>query len=282
MRPFGLLAAFAGLIVMGGCTHRSLTRNTILTTSTVMEIQYSSVLSNLAMMSVHPEAVPNHVHLADGVVQINDRAGFGQAGGFDTGGSPSFGLNQFGPSGQRQVTEQWGTDATTDPERLYDLQCLYRAALCLIPLPPTFGIAYLRGEPGNPGQGREGKGPETTSTEVDGVIRTALQSGTTSSGGGGSTPGGAASGGGGERGLVPIEILLRDVPPPGWYRVGGEKDVPKDACYVGRWGRRYAWVTAEGVPQLTRFTITVLTVIKLSPGQGRSGGTHGLAVTGGN
>ena len=279
MRPIGFLAAFAGLIVIGGCTHRSLTRNTILTINTVMDIQYSSVLSNLAMMSVHPEGSPNHVHLADGVVQINDRAGFGQAGGFDTGINPGFSLNRFGPSGQRQVTEQWGTDATTDPERLYDLQCLYRTALGLPPLPPTFGITYLRSTPQE--QGQKGDGPETSSLKVDGMIRTAAQSGTTSSGGGGSTPGGSSSGSG-DRGMVPIEILLNDVPPPGWYQLGGKKDVPKDACYVGCWGNRYAWVTSDGVPGLTQFTIAVLTVIKLSPGQGRSGGGHGLTVTGGS
>ena len=281
MRCVGLLVAFAGLVCMGGCTHHSLTRNTILATSTVMDIQYNSVLANLAMMSVHPETVPNHVNLADGVVQINDRAGFGQSGGFDTGGSPDFGLNRFGPSGQRQVTEQWGTDATTDPERLYDLQCLYRVALGLPPLPPTFGIMYLRGMMEAGGQGQEGKTLETTSTKGDGVIRTATQSGTTSSGGGGSTPGGASSSDEG-RGRVPIEILMNDVPPPGWYQVGQKKDVPKDACYVGHCGSCYAWVTTEGVPQLTRFTITALTVIKLNPGQGRSGRSRGLAVTGGN
>ncbi len=278
MRFIGILACLAGLMGMVGCTHRSLSRNMIQATSTVMEIQYNSVLSNLAMMASHPEALPNHVSLADSVVQINDRAGFGQSGGFDTGISPGFSLNQFGPSGQRQVTEQWGTDATTDPERLYDLQCLYRAALGWPPLPPTFGIMYLRSNPEAEGRGDTEKTSGTTGISTDGVIRTAAQGGTMSTGGGGSTPGSSSSGGG-SRGLVPIDILLLDVPQPGWYEVGGKKDVPKDACYVGRWGNCYAWVTADGVPQLTRFTITALTVIKLSPGERASGGKSGLAVT---
>src|SRR5262245_24212727 len=54
--------------------------------------------------------------------------------------------------------------------------------------------------------------------------------------------------------LVPIEVLLTDVPPPGWFQLGGKKDVPKDACYVARYGDRYAWVTPDGMPGLARFT----------------------------
>jgi hypothetical protein len=290
MRGLGVLAAVVALAGAPGCTHHSLTRNTVLTTTTVMDIQYTSVLANLAMMSAHPEALPNHVHLADGVVQINDRLGFGQGGGFYTVSSNSFGLNQFGPSGQRQVTEQWGTDATTDPERLFGLQSLYRAALGLPPLPPPNGIEYLRLQRGERAEGKSGKGPqkddqrkqEKQSGSSGGVSPAAAQSGTTSPGGGGSTPGGGSSSGSGDDSRrVPIDVLLTDVPPPGWYGVGCKKDVPKDACYVGRWRDRYAWVTADGVPYLARFTITALSVIKLKPGDD-SGGKHGLAVTSGN
>ena len=244
---------------------------TVQTTSTVMDIQYRSVLANLALMSRHPEALPNHVHLADGVVQINDRIGFGQAGGFTTFGGTDFGLDQFGPSGQRQVTEQWGTDATTDPERLYDLQSLYRVALGRPPLPPPNSIAYLRRQKRSDG-GAAGKSAGGSSE---------APSGPASTGGGGSTPsGGGGSGADGSR-HVPLEVLLTDVPPPGWYHIGAWRDVPPDACYVGRWGDRHAWVTDDGVPQLARLTATVLLVIKLKPGEGE-GAKSGLAVTGGN
>jgi hypothetical protein len=80
---------------------------------------------------------------------------------------------------------------------------------------------------------------------------------------------------------VPIEILMADVPPPGWFCLGGKKDVPRDAMYVGRFGDRYAWVTAEGVAPLARFTVTVLSVVKFKPaGAGAGGGgKRGLAVT---
>jgi uncharacterized membrane protein YgcG len=272
VRNLGWLVASAGLLAGVGCnTHRSLSRNTLLTTGTVMDIQYRSVLSNLALLSRLPAALPNHVHLADGVVQINDRVGYGQAGGFTTVGGAAFGIEQFGPSGQRQVTEQWGTDATTDPERLYDLQSLYRAALGTAPLPPPNAIVYLR-KRSRSGDGEHGsKSPGSAAGNA---------ADPTSTGGGGSTPsGGGSSGGDGGR-RVPLDVLLSDVPAPGWYHIGRERDVPDDACYVGRSGDRYAWVTAAGMPQLARFTMTVLMVIKLKPGE-RGGGKSGLAVTGG-
>lgn len=48
------------------------------------------------------------------------------------------------------------------------------------------------------------------------------------------------------------------VPPPGWYCVGGKSDVPKHACYVGRYCDTYVWVVPGGVEQLTLLTLTVL------------------------
>jgi hypothetical protein len=75
---------------------------------------------------------------------------------------------------------------------------------------------------------------------------------------------------------VPIDILISDVPPAGWYQLGAKRDVPPDACYVGCYGDRYAWVTPEGMPGLARFTLTVLAVVKLKPGEP---GRRGLAFT---
>lgn len=259
-RALRILALFAALGAVG-CTHRSLTRNTVLTTTTVMEIQYRSVLANLAMMSAHPEALPNHVHLADGVVQVNDRAGFGQAGGFTTFGGSAFGIEALGPSGQRQVSEQWGTDATTDPERLYDLQSLYRVALGMTPLPPSNSILFLRKGDDKKEQASSG-GDSSDSSSTDG---------------GGSSSSKSGSGSQNEGRRVPLAVMLTDVPQPAWYRVGDKKDMPRNTCYVGRWGDRYAWVTADGMPELARFTMTVLLVIKLKPGE--RGEKSGLAVT---
>jgi hypothetical protein len=50
---------------------------------------------------------------------------------------------------------------------------------------------------------------------------------------------------------------------PGWFHVGRKRDVPADACYVGRRGDCYVWVGPDGREALTQFTLTVLTFSSL-------------------
>jgi hypothetical protein len=300
MRPSALYLLL--LAALTGCTHHQLNRSTVLTTSTVMDIQYRIVLMNLAKLSRQPEALPDHADLSDGVVQVNDRFGFGQSGGFTSfTGSYGFGLDSFGPSGRRQVTEQWGADATTDPQRLVDLQDLYRVALGLSPLPPPNAIAYLRRQQaktheglgdekdvrsknGSDGDKESRTRPPRDSEELPeppefhASLMVTTRGDSTATTGGGSTSSSGSDASGGDHRRVPIEILLSDVPVPGWYYIGGKKDVPKDACYVGCWCDRCAWVMPDGVEALSRFTVTVLNVVKLKPGEGKA--KSGLAVTG--
>jgi hypothetical protein len=226
-----------------------------------MDIQYRTVLNNLALLSCHPEALPSHIDLTDGVVQVSDEAGLTD-GGFSTADG-GLGIERVGPTGSRNVSEQWGTDAITDPQRLTGLQDLYRAALGLPPLPPPNTVAYLRRVKAQEGKGDGGTGGGETDRP-------------------GGDSGSPPPSGGGSWGVdadrsVTIEMLLSDVPPPGWFHVGGRKDVPKNACYVGRYGSRYAWVTSDGMPGLARFTVTVLGAVKLEPG--RTGRSRGLAFT---
>jgi hypothetical protein len=245
-----------------GCTHRQLAQSTVLASGTVMDIQYRTVVNNLALLARHPGALPSHIDLADGVIQVSDEAAFGTSGGFSTTGG-RLDLDQIGPSARRNVSEQWGTEAVTDPQRLTGLQDLYRAALGLPPLPPPNTVAYLRAEP-TQRQGGEGD---------QGSPRT---SGAATQPGGSTPPTTGPSGGAGDR-SVPIEVLLSDVPPPGWFHLGRSGDVPKDACYVGRYRDQYAWVTPDGMPGLSRFTVAVLGAVKLSPGYSRT--TRGLSFT---
>jgi hypothetical protein len=290
-----ILVATLLTAILTGCTHQQLDRSTVRATSTVTDIQYRIVLMNLAKLSGQPEALPDHADLADGVVQVNDRMGFGQNGGFTTftGGRYGFGLGAFGPSGQRQVSEQWGADATTDPQRLVDLQDLYRVALGLEPLPPPNAIAYLRKQQAeeraksdrkdeNKRGSSEKESPKGAAADPSALSppRVLAAMNSAAQGKGPSSPSsGGGSSGGSEHRRVPIEILLTDVPPPGWFHVGCKEDVPKTACYVGRSGNRYAWVMPDGVGALSRFTVTVLSVVKLKPGEGSK--SHGLAFTSG-
>ena len=47
-------------------------------------------------------------------------------------------------------------------------------------------------------------------------------------------------------------------PPRGWYCMGGKKDVPKQACYVGCHCGTYVWVTPDGMNDLATFTMGAL------------------------
>src|SRR5260370_10694981 len=52
--------------------------------------------------------------------------------------------------------------------------------------------------------------------------------------------------------------LVDYFPPRGWYGVGGRKDVPQGACYVGCHGCTYVWVTPEGMNDLAVFAMGAL------------------------
>jgi hypothetical protein len=55
------------------------------------------------------------------------------------------------------------------------------------------------------------------------------------------------------------EAALADYyPPRGWYGVGGKKDVPRDACYVGCHCGTYVWVLPGGINDLALFTMGAL------------------------
>ena len=62
-----------------------------------------------------------------------------------------------------------------------------------------------------------------------------------------------------------IEMILDDLAEirPGWFHVGSQLDVPKDACYVGRCGACFVWVGPDGIDPLTEFTLTVLKISSL-------------------
>ncbi len=62
-----------------------------------------------------------------------------------------------------------------------------------------------------------------------------------------------------------IEMILGDLAEirPGWFHVGSRRDVPRDACYVGRCGDCFVWVGPDGIDELTEFTLTVLKISSL-------------------
>ena len=128
MRPWIILALVA--TVGTGCTHTALERRTVKQASTLTDLQHQQVLDNLAMFAGNPEAMPWHVKVKGGLVQIADQgnAGFGAE---LAGGISDEVKNIFSPSvgAQRGIVGQWDIDPATDPDELEMLHLAYRKAI---------------------------------------------------------------------------------------------------------------------------------------------------------
>lgn len=68
----------------------------------------------------------------------------------------------------------------------------------------------------------------------------------------------------------------------GWVHVGHKKDVPREACYVGKHQHTYVWVMPDDVSHLTNLTIAILDIANsdLSVQSGRSTRAAGLGQLG--
>ncbi len=124
-RHFNLLLVTLALTT-AGCTHCQLQRNTVKTAGTISNLQYQQVLNNLAMFACNPEALPWHLKLQGGIVQVTDQA-TGEIGAILQSGGP----NQFLPilAGQRTAVAQWQVDPAVDPDELDQLRLAYRKAI---------------------------------------------------------------------------------------------------------------------------------------------------------
>jgi hypothetical protein len=260
--------------------------------STLPELQYQQVLTNLAQFAVNPSALPWHVNFREGTSQVTD---------FLSGGALAD-LAPFAPTvtqgqlfGSRTSVAQWGASPVIDPTELRLLHIAYRRAHGFPDMPsPDFldelahelkdqfaSNADLRYESSwfYEFQGRDSKNARdlearAVTTNDESFCRQA--------------------GGPGDRSPLArsvcrkIETIQRDLAriQPGWFHVGRWRDVPKDACYVGKSGHCYAWVRPDGRAELTEFTLTVLKLssvvkeiqtlispgsVKFSPGDMRGG-----------
>jgi hypothetical protein len=54
-----------------------------------------------------------------------------------------------------------------------------------------------------------------------------------------------------------IQNTLLSVP-SGWFQSGSKRDVPRNACYVGHYGKCWGWVCPEGRAGLSEFTLCIL------------------------
>ncbi|MGP0063189.1 MAG: hypothetical protein ACLQGP_06235 [Isosphaeraceae bacterium] len=263
-----------------GCMAVRLGQRTMHQASTLPDLQYQQVLDNLAMFADNPSALPWHVNFREGTTQVTDSASAGAAVDL---GPPSNTLPQL--FGSRTIVVQWGMTPVIERTELRLLRIAYRRALGLADMPDPEFLSELTHElknqfPSNSDQHDESElFYELESSKVRDYAEFDAKVVTTNDGeicadGPDAIP----------RNLSPlarnvcrkVESVRRDLARigPGWFHVGRKRDVPRDACYVGRHGDRYAWVGPEGREALTEFTLTVMnfsTLIKetqtlISPG----------------
>lgn len=251
-RRLGPVVVLVVALLDAGCAHRQLTVSTVLTANTHQQILFQMVLDNVAMFASQPDTLPWHIRVRDGTVQVQDQVGIGQqGGGFSTFSNGAFGIQTYGPQGARKVALQWGTDAVGDPVQLFALQTVYRRLLGLPPLPvPNFIAVAARSRGGGP----PGGDADSDGTRNDNDMET-------------------------RGGLNPTGAALWGEVPRGWFHVGRKHDVPKHASYVAHHDGVYVWVMPDGVGGLTRFTLLVLSIVKLTPTSDTGGGQSGLMFT---
>jgi hypothetical protein len=242
-------------------------------------LQYQQVLDNLAMYCEDPTALPWHVNLQNGAVQIADAGSVGTIAQTDL--SHAFTWSPYF-TGTRSIVTQWSTVPVTDDTTLrllrqaYQIAVSYRAERDLDP-DLAIGLAHSL------------KNQTATNADIsldtnllDGVAKTYLPDDTKDLSKllkayvsardsilAANDP----------DFLAPIDdskyifktALAREVTrqvddvrgqykdiPTGWFGWGKKRDVPRDACFVGHYGNCYTWVCPAYRSELAEFTLTIL------------------------
>jgi hypothetical protein len=268
LRIAAILAILAILVCQSGCTSVRLRQRTIHQGSTLPDLQYQQVLNNLAQFATNPAALPWHVNLREGTTQVTDSV---SGGALVDLGPPAATQPQL--FGSRTVVEQWGMSPVIDHAELRLIRIAYRRASGSPEMPTPEFLDELAHELKNQLASNADLRDESelfyeyqwngnkSSAQLDAhVITTNDDFAMTDA----VLP---------PRELSPltrnvrrqIAFVLRDLAriQPGWFHVGGKKDVPKNACYVGRCHDCYVWVCPEGREALTEFTLTVLKLSSL-------------------
>lgn len=71
--------------------------------------------------------------------------------------------------------------------------------------------------------------------------------------------------------LASMDVAIEGEIPIGWYEIGTKKDVPTDACHVGRYGDCYVWVMPEWLGGLPQFSLLILSIVELDTMEGQGG-----------
>lgn len=266
MRVVSILAILA-LACSAGCTTGRLRQQTVNQGGTLPELQYQQVLDNLAQFATRPGSLPWHVNLREGTTQVTDSVSGGAA--LDLG-PPVTWFPQL--LGSRTAVAQWGMAPVIDATELRLLRIAYRRALGIPDMPSPKFIEEMTHELKDQFASNADLRNESelfyeyqsranhTARELDAHVLTTNDPTICAH------PGPSV-----DRSPLAanvcrkIERVQEDLAEirPGWFHVGPKHEVPKDACYVGRSGDRYAWVCPDGIDALTEFTLTVLKISSL-------------------
>ena len=124
MGKWGLVVLLA--LAPSGCANIQLKLSTLRSASTLTDLQYQQVLDNLAMYCEDPTALPWHVNLQNGAVQIADAGSVGTIAQTDL--SHAFTWSPYF-TGTRSIVTQWSTIPVTDDATLRLLRLAYQIAV---------------------------------------------------------------------------------------------------------------------------------------------------------
>jgi hypothetical protein len=256
-----------GLACLTGCTSGRLRQRTINQGNTLPELQYQQVLDNLARFATHPGSLPWHVDFKEGTSQVTDSLSGGAA--LDIG-PPVTWFPQL--LGSRTAVAQWGMSPVIDATELRLLRIAYRRALGVPDMPSPRFLDELVHELKDQFASNADLRYESqlfydyqsrahrSARELDAHVLSTNDATVCGYSGSAIDRSPLAA-----NVCRKVEMIQEDLAQirPGWFHVGSKRDVPKDACYVGKSGACYAWVCPDGVDALTEFTLTVLKISSL-------------------
>jgi hypothetical protein len=241
-------------------------------------LEYQQVLNNLAMYCEDPTTLPWHVNLQNGAVQVADAGSVGTIAQSDL--SKAFTWSPYF-TGTRSIVTQWSTIPITDDTTLRLLRLAYQIA-----------VSYRTDRDFDPDLARDLahtlKNQTATNADIsldtnlfDTLAQKYLPDDTKDLNKllkAYVTARDAIVSTNDPDFLVPLDdkfifktALVREVArqvddvrgqyrdiPTGWFGWGRKRDVPRDACFVGHYGKCYTWVDPEHRAELAEFTLKVL------------------------
>jgi hypothetical protein len=279
LRRFGSFALIL-MLLAAGCQSVQLQQKTTKMASYLSDIQYGQVLDNLALIANNPDALP-HYALSQGSkcsVQYADQTNAALNWDRITAAGSLLGLfrldkeNASTTISRLDVTE-WDTTPDIDPVQEILMQGLYRKVLGYGM--PSYQIAALdsfffakplldtnKYKVVHDALNKLNNLPEESKTKGKSLMiqmQTALDSYRPEY----------------SQALNQVYQSLGS----GWVHVGNKKDIPKEACSIGKCHHTYVWVMPEDFPSLTNLTIAVLDIANadLSVQSGRAARGTGLS-----